>query len=151
MGDLFGPHREHLRLFLLADDPADFLRYPALVTALTHERHHIPDLIIRPFSARIEGRRAYAVIITGFLFHFFVSNQNPPERLCVVDSSSRMETFRYTSRTSVMFLSCNNGALKLQKPRLFVTRRNSSDRSWINRARSKNDMRAELRGADQLR
>jgi len=76
-----GSHREHLRVLLLADEPADFLRYPAMVTALTHDRRYIPDLIIPPFSARVEGRRAYAVVITGFLFHFFVSNQNPPEKL----------------------------------------------------------------------
>jgi hypothetical protein len=80
-GANLGPHQEHLRYLLLSDDPGDFLRYPAMVIALVQQSRHIPDLIIRPFQTRIDGRRVYAVVITGFLFHFFVSNQDPPKNI----------------------------------------------------------------------
>src|SRR5581483_5768289 len=32
-----GPHLEHLRLLILADDPGDYLTFPAVVVALTSE------------------------------------------------------------------------------------------------------------------
>jgi hypothetical protein len=48
-----------------------------MVTALTFERKHIPGLIVPPLHARIEGRRVWAVVIRGFLFHFVVSNRKP--------------------------------------------------------------------------
>jgi len=78
-GAELGPHQEHVRALLGADDPADFLTYPAMVTALTFDRKHIPDLIVPPLHSRIEGRRVWAVVISGFLFHFVVSNRKPAE------------------------------------------------------------------------
>jgi len=63
-----GPHHEHLRSLLLAADPADFLRYPAMATALTYERRHIPDLT------------------------------RTPQKSCGPDSFSRMETYRWEGK-----------------------------------------------------
>lgn len=78
-GAELGPHQERVRALLGADDPADFLTYPAMVTALTFDRKHIPDLIVPPLHSRIEGRRVWAVVISGFLFHFVVSNRKPAQ------------------------------------------------------------------------
>jgi hypothetical protein len=78
-GAELGPHQEHVRALLGADDPADFLTYPAMVTALTFDQKHIPDLIVPPLHSRIEGRRVWAVVISGFLLHFVVSNRKPAE------------------------------------------------------------------------
>lgn len=79
-GAELGPHQDRVRALLGADDPADFLTYPAMVTGLTFDRKHIPDLIVPPLHARIEGRRVWAMVISGFLFHFVVSNRKPAER-----------------------------------------------------------------------
>jgi hypothetical protein len=65
---------------IAADDPADSLTFPASVTGLIFERKFIPDVIVPPFHARIDGRRVWAVVISGFLFHFTVSNRKPDER-----------------------------------------------------------------------
>jgi hypothetical protein len=79
-GAELGRHQERIRSLIAADDPADFLTFPGMVTALTFERKHIPGLIVPPLHARIEGRRVWAVVITGYLFHFVVSNRKPEER-----------------------------------------------------------------------
>lgn len=73
-----GPHLERLRLLILADDPADYLTFPAVVFALTSERRHAAGLILPPRHTRIEGQHVWAFVIAGFLFHFFVSNRPPP-------------------------------------------------------------------------
>jgi hypothetical protein len=80
-GAELGPHQERVRALLCADDPADFLTFPAMVTAMTFDRRHIPDLIVPPLYSRVEGRRVWAVVISGFLFHFFVSNRPPPKNV----------------------------------------------------------------------
>jgi len=51
-----------------------------MVTALTFDRKHIPGLVVPPLHARIEGRRVWAVVISGYLFHFVVSNRKPEAR-----------------------------------------------------------------------
>jgi hypothetical protein len=79
-GAELGPHRERVRLLIASDDPADFLTYPAMVTGLTFERKYMPGLIVPPLHTRIDDRRVWAVVISGFLFHFFVSNRKPEER-----------------------------------------------------------------------
>jgi hypothetical protein len=77
-GAVLGPHLERLRLLILADDPGDYLTFPAVVTGLTFDRLHIPGLIIpSPFRTRIEGRWVWGFVVTGFLFCFFVSNRQP--------------------------------------------------------------------------
>lgn len=80
-GAELGPHQERVRTLLCADDPADFLTFPAMVTALTFKRRHVPDLIVPPLYSRVEGRWVWAVVISGFLFHFFVSNRLPPQNV----------------------------------------------------------------------
>ena len=78
-GAELGPHQERVRSLLCADNPADYLTFPAMVTALRFEGRHIPDLIIPPLHSRIQGRRVWAVVIAGYLFNFFVSNREPPQ------------------------------------------------------------------------
>jgi hypothetical protein len=76
-----GPHREKLRELIVADDPADFLTFPCRITAITHDRRHIPDIIMQPARTRFEGQHVWILLITGFLFQFFVSNRLPPKQL----------------------------------------------------------------------
>jgi hypothetical protein len=80
-GAELGPHQERVRSLLCADDPADYLTFPAMVTALMFDRQHIADLIVPPLHSRVEGRRVWAVVVSGFLFHFFVSNRQPPQNV----------------------------------------------------------------------
>jgi hypothetical protein len=40
-GAELGPHQERIRSLIAADDPADFLTFPAMATALTFERKFI--------------------------------------------------------------------------------------------------------------
>src|SRR6266571_3001332 len=80
-GAELGRHQERVRLLLCGDDPADYLTFPAMVTALTFEQRHMPSLIVPPLHSRVEGRRVWAVVISGFLFHFFVSNRQPPQNV----------------------------------------------------------------------
>jgi hypothetical protein len=75
-----GPHVEPLRILLHAEDPNDYRNFGCMVTALKWEGKHITDLIIPPVYTRFEQRRVWAVVITGFLFNFFVSNQKPPRQ-----------------------------------------------------------------------
>jgi hypothetical protein len=79
-GAELGPYQERIRSLIAADDPADFSTFPAMVTALTFDRKHIPGLVVPPLHARIEGRRVWAVVISGYLFHFVVSNRKPEAR-----------------------------------------------------------------------
>jgi hypothetical protein len=80
-GAQLGPHQERVRSLLCADAPADYLTFPAMVTALTFDRRHIAGLIVPPLHGRVEGRRVWAVVVSGFLFHFFVSNRQPPQKV----------------------------------------------------------------------
>jgi hypothetical protein len=80
-GAELGRHQGRVRSLLCADDPADYLTFPAMITALMFDRRHIPGLIVPPLHSRVEGRRVWAVVISGFLFHFFVSNRQPPQNV----------------------------------------------------------------------
>ncbi len=79
-GASLGPSQEQLRLLLAADDPADYLVSPCMLTALKWQGKHITDLIIPPVYTRFEGRRLWAFVITGFLFYFSVSKLRPPQQ-----------------------------------------------------------------------
>jgi hypothetical protein len=76
-----GPHRESLRKLILSDDPADYLTFPSMITAVMFRNHHVPDIIVPPARTRFEGGRVWIFVIAGFLFHFFVSNQSPPAKM----------------------------------------------------------------------
>ena len=75
------PDQESLRKLISRDDPGDWLLFPCMITGLLFERKHIANFVIPPMRTRFEARRVWLFAITGFLFHFFVSNRLPPDRI----------------------------------------------------------------------
>jgi len=76
-----GPHQESLRELISQDDPGDWLLFPCMITGLLFERKHIANFVIPPMRTRFEAQRVWVFAIAGFLFHFFVSNRLPPDRI----------------------------------------------------------------------
>lgn len=75
-----GPYEERLRLLLVSGDPGDYPMFPCMVTALMWDGKQVTDLIIPPVYTRLEGRRVWAFVVTGFLFYFFVSSLAAPQQ-----------------------------------------------------------------------
>ena len=80
-GAELGRHREALRALIRDGDPGDYLTFPCMITALTLDNKHVSDVIVPPLYTRKEGRWVWAFVLTGFLFHFFVSNRRAPAGL----------------------------------------------------------------------
>jgi len=76
-----GPHQEPLRDMIISDNPGNWLVFPCMITGLLFEGRHIADFVIPPMQTRFNGQRVWVFVIAGLLFHFFVSNQPPPDRI----------------------------------------------------------------------
>ena len=80
-GASLGPHEERLRNMLQAEDPGNYDAYPCLVVAVSLDGKHIPDLIVPPALARIDGHWIWSLVVAGFLLTFYVSSHTPPDVL----------------------------------------------------------------------
>jgi hypothetical protein len=71
-------HESRLREMLVREQPGNALTYPCMLTAVMHEGKHMPDLIVPPGMALIDGDRVWTFAAAGFLFSYFVSDRLPP-------------------------------------------------------------------------
>jgi hypothetical protein len=73
-----GRHEETLRLALLANDPLKPTDYPCLLTAVMIDGIFHQDWILPPDLVKYESHHCYRVVLSGFLFAFFVSSHPMP-------------------------------------------------------------------------
>jgi hypothetical protein len=73
-----GNHAELLRNLLLDSNPGNPRQYCCIMFGLKHEETTLTDLIMQPGKIRIQGQIVYRFIFGGFMWVFFVSNQNLP-------------------------------------------------------------------------
>ncbi len=73
-----GAHEPRLRELLRAEQPANFLTYPCLLTAVMHQGKHVPDLIVPPGVAKVDQHEVWSFVAAGFVFSFFLSDDLPP-------------------------------------------------------------------------
>jgi hypothetical protein len=72
-----GPYEEKIRQMLMANDPGDEDEFPCAITGVLMNGH--PGNWFLPADrVKCFGQHCYRVILGGFLFVFFVSNQKPP-------------------------------------------------------------------------
>jgi hypothetical protein len=76
-----GAHEPKLREVLRAGQAPDFLFHPCLLTAVLHERQHVPDLIVPPGVAHVDGHAVWSFVAAGFVFSYFVSDRPVPSEL----------------------------------------------------------------------
>jgi hypothetical protein len=75
-----GPHKEPIRQMLLAGDPGEEDQFPcAIVGVLFNGKPG--DWFLPADKVKSDGQHCYRIIIAGFLFLFFVSNQKHPNHL----------------------------------------------------------------------
>ncbi len=72
-----GPHEEMVRRMLVSDDPGATDKYGCIMFALMHDHNVLPDLIVAPSYARLNGHRAYRFIFGGLVFLYVVSSIRP--------------------------------------------------------------------------
>ncbi|MGA3008550.1 MAG: hypothetical protein ABSE59_11735 [Opitutaceae bacterium] len=77
-GVKLGSYEPLIHELLQKEDPAGYLMFPCLISAVMHNRRHIPDLIVPPGRALVEDQHVWTFVAAGFVFSFFVSNRPPP-------------------------------------------------------------------------
>jgi hypothetical protein len=77
--NLGGKHEEILRLALLNKDPLEPLQYPCLMS-IVHKNGKLPfsQLSTQPVHMKSDGKHCYCVVISGMLFHFYVTSHSLP-------------------------------------------------------------------------
>lgn len=76
-----GPLAERLRKLLVAGETGPPGRYCCVMFGLKHEREAFTGLIMQPGKLRLNGQVAYRFVFGGFLWAFYVSNQDIPVML----------------------------------------------------------------------
>lgn len=76
-----GPHAERIRRMLATDDPGSTNAYGCIMFTLMHEQDILPDLIVAPSPARLDGHKAYRFVFGGLVFVYIVSSTRPPTYL----------------------------------------------------------------------
>lgn len=76
-----GSHAEILRQLLVAGDPGPPNRYCCVMFGIRHEKEAFTGLIMQPGRTRLYGQVVYRFVFGGFLWAFFVSNQDLPSQL----------------------------------------------------------------------
>jgi hypothetical protein len=72
-----GPFEEDLRFKLLNDDIGQPLQYPCAITKVLLQGEPM-NILLAPDQVKLYGQTCYRMVITGFLFMFFVSKTPPP-------------------------------------------------------------------------
>lgn len=73
-----GPHAKQIWKMLANDDPGGTHEYGCLMFVLMHQQDVLPDLIVSPTRARLDGHRVYRFVFGGLLFVYVVSSLRPP-------------------------------------------------------------------------
>jgi hypothetical protein len=73
-----GPHEDKIKALLLRADPGDALVYPTLFFNIHFDGQHFRDYMVQPTYVKIEGRKCYRFLLSGFLVYIFVSSQPLP-------------------------------------------------------------------------
>jgi len=73
-----GPHEEKIRLMLSSEDAGSAEDYPTLFFILHFDGAHFRDLMPAPTYMRVQGRKCYRLVLTGFVVLIFVSKQSVP-------------------------------------------------------------------------
>jgi hypothetical protein len=73
-----GMHEPLLRGLLRQEQPGTSLDYPCMLTAVMHEGKHLPDLIVPPGVASVDGHQVWSFVAAGFVLSYFVSDRPPP-------------------------------------------------------------------------
>lgn len=80
-GHDLGPHKEKLRKLLIASDPAEPWRYGCTIIAVKVDDEHVPDLLVPPTKAKIDGHWFTRLVINGFILAYITSSHPPDKRL----------------------------------------------------------------------
>ena len=73
-----GSSEARLHKMLRAEDPGPFNAYPCMMTAVTIDGAHVPDLIVAPAAARIKGHVVWSMVVSGFVLTFWGSRSAGP-------------------------------------------------------------------------
>ncbi|MFC3674060.1 hypothetical protein [Ferrovibrio xuzhouensis] len=76
--DIGDKHEKNMANALLLDDAIPAQIYPTLIYRLMAGPDALKDLIRSPSIERIEGHRCARVILSGYLFHVFVTSHDVP-------------------------------------------------------------------------
>ena len=74
-----GPHEKRLRNMVLSGEAGSEADYPTLFFILHLDGQHLRDFTVEPTFMRVEGRKCYRLVLSGFVVLIFVSSQRVPD------------------------------------------------------------------------
>lgn len=101
-----GPHEEIIRTAILNENALQTDQYACVIVAVQIGGKKITDWLTEPSLVRVDGHHVYRLVITGFLFMFFVGRHPPPAALCPLPLNHRDQvTILIREATDIPYLA----------------------------------------------